>query len=101
MTVRQFRYLAVAEAVSFLLLILVAMPLKYTDVTEVGVQILGPVHGLLFIAYVAMAVGLMKPAGWTLTQTFWILVGAVVPAGGFVVDWWLARWVREQATPAV
>lgn len=100
MTVRNFRYLAVAEAVSFLILLAIAMPLKYTGVTEAGVHVMGPIHGFLFIGYVAFALSLMKPAGWTLTQTFWILVGAVVPFGGFVVDWWLARWEREQLTPA-
>lgn len=88
---RNFRYVAVAEAISFLVLLAVAMPLKYTGVTEWGVHILGPIHGVLFIGYIAFALGLMKPAGWTLTQIFWILVGAMVPFGGFVVDGWIAR----------
>lgn len=100
MTVRHFRYLAVAEAASFLILLLVAMPLKYTEVTEAGVQIMGPIHGILFIAYVAFAIAVKETAGWTLTQTFWILVGAVVPFGGFVVDWWLVKREREGLTQA-
>jgi integral membrane protein len=89
-TIRNFRYLAVAEAISFLLLI-VASVIKNTGGTEIGVQILGPLHGLLFIGYIALAFALMRPAGWTPFQTFWIMVGAILPFGGFVVDWWLAR----------
>lgn len=90
MTIRNFRHLAIAEAISFLVLLL-GSGLKRADVTPWGVHIMGPVHGILFIAYVAFAIGLRKPAGWNYLATFWILVGAVVPFGGFVVDWWLAR----------
>lgn len=90
MTIRNFRYLAITEAISFLVL-LVGSGLKRAEVTELGVQIVGPLHGLLFVAYVAFTFGLRKPAGWSYLATFWILVGAMVPFGGFVVDWWLAR----------
>jgi integral membrane protein len=91
---RTFRYVALAEATSFLAL-LVASFVKRSDGGELGVQILGPIHGLLFIAYVALALQLRGEAGWTLQQTLLILLGAVLPFGGYVVDWWLAR--RERA----
>jgi integral membrane protein len=93
-TLRNFRYVALAEATSFLAL-LVASVIKNTGGSETGVQILGPIHGLLFVAYVVMALNLRSEQGWTNKQTFWILVGAVLPFGGYVVDWWLVR--REQA----
>jgi integral membrane protein len=94
-TLRNFRYVALAEATTFLAL-LVASAIKHTDGGELGVQILGPIHGLLFIAYVALAWQLREEAGWTGKQTSWVLVGAVLPFGGYVVDWWLAR--RERVT---
>lgn len=94
MSLRNFRWVALAEATSFLAL-LVASYVKRTDGGELGVQILGPIHGLLFIAYVLMAWQLREEAGWTGKQTFWIMVGAVLPFGGYVVDWWLTR--RERA----
>lgn len=90
MTIRNFRHLAIAEAISFLVL-LVGSGLKRADVTELGVQIVGPIHGFLFVAYVAFAFSIRKLAGWSHLATFWILVGAMLPFGGFVVDWWLAR----------
>jgi integral membrane protein len=93
-TLRNFRYVALAEATTFLAL-LVAAVVKRTDGNELGVQILGPIHGLLFIAYVVMALNLRREAGWTDKQTFWILIGAVLPFGGYVVDWWLARRERQ------
>jgi integral membrane protein len=92
-TLRNFRYVALVEATTFLAL-LVASAIKNTGGSETGVQILGPIHGLLFIAYVVLALNLREPAGWTGKQTFWILAGAVLPFGGYVVDRWLVRRER-------
>lgn len=94
MNLRNFRYVALAEATTFLAL-LAASVVKHTGGSEIGVKILGPIHGLLFIVYVVMALNLREEAGWTGKQTFWILVGAVLPFGGYVVDWWLAQRERD------
>jgi integral membrane protein len=90
-----FRYVALAEATSFLLLLIAAV-VKRTGGNEAGVEILGPIHGLLFVAYVAIALTIRAEQGWSAKVTFWILVGAVLPFGGYVVDWWL---LREQRKP--
>jgi integral membrane protein len=87
---RIFRFTALAEATSFLAL-LVATYVKYGHDAPVGVQILGPVHGLLFIAYVLLALQLAARLAWGLRTTFLVLAGAVLPFGGFVVDRWMAR----------
>ena len=96
MTIAGFRRIALLEATTFLLL-LVSSAIKNTGGSDIGVKILGPIHGLLFIAYVIFALQLRQEAGWTGRQTFWILVGAVLPFGGYVVDWWLARRERIAA----
>lgn len=91
---KAMRYIALAEATSFIAL-LIASFLKRQGEGELGVQILGPIHGALFIAYVVIALNLRPKQGWSNRATFWILVGAVVPFGGYVVDWWLLRQARE------
>lgn len=93
---RLFRITALAEATSFLAL-LVATYVKYAHDEPAGVQVLGPLHGLLFIGYVVLALNLAPRAGWTARTTLWVLVGAVLPFGGFVVDRWLARRPVELA----
>jgi integral membrane protein len=94
------RYIALIEATSFLAL-LIASFVKRTGGSELGVQILGPIHGGLFILYVIVALNLRAEAGWSAKTTFWILVGAVVPFGGYIVDWWLVREARRaEQTPA-
>jgi len=90
-SIRTFRYVALAEATSFLIL------LTCSFFARDGVPIMGPIHGMLFLAYVGIALVIRAPAGWTTKETLLILVGAVVPFGGFVVDRWLAK--REQ--PAI
>jgi integral membrane protein len=97
MNLRTFRWVALIEATSFLAL-LVATAIKRTDGGEGGVQILGPIHGLLFIAYVVIAFAIRNEEGWSAKVTFWILVGAVLPFGGYVVDWWLLREQRRATT---
>jgi integral membrane protein len=96
---KAMRYIALAEATSFLAL-LVASFLKHQDRGELGVSILGPIHGLLFIAYVVIALRLRPEQGWSNKVTFWILIGAVLPFGGYVVDWWLLRDARESTAPS-
>ena len=91
---KPMRYVALAEATSFLLL-LVATMVKRTGGSELGVHILGPIHGALFIAYVIVALNLRAELSWSGKTTFWVLVGAVVPFGGYVVDWWLVREMRN------
>jgi integral membrane protein len=95
--IKNMRYIALAEATSFILL-LIASVIKRTGGSEFGVQILGPIHGALFIAYVVIALNLRPKVGWSGKTTFWVLVGAVIPFGGYVVDWWLLREGRRTAT---
>jgi len=89
-SIKTFRYVALAEATSFLIL-LVAAVVKRTQDEPAGVEIMGPIHGVLFLAYVAIALAVRAQAGWTARQTLGVLVGAVLPFGGFVVDRWLAK----------
>ena len=82
---KNFRTIALAEATSFLIL-LVATIIKYSASAPMGVQIMGPIHGAFFIGYVVLAFGVRKQAGWGFWATVLVLLGAVLPFGGFVVD---------------
>jgi len=90
--VKTFRFIALAEAASFLILLVCSFAARD------GVPIMGPIHGMLFLAYVLVALMIREDARWTAKETILVLVGAVLPFGGFVVDRWLAK--REQAAIA-
>jgi integral membrane protein len=87
---KTLRYVAIAEATSFLAL-LVATTLKYSGRGETGVQVLGPIHGLLFLAFVGLVLYVRTETRWSNQTTAWLLVAAVVPFGGYAADRWLSR----------
>ena len=88
--IKTFRIVALAEAASFLAL-LVASYVKHSGDGELGVSVLGPIHGALFVAYVLLALRLRERFSWSASVTTWVLLGAVLPFGGFAVERWLAR----------
>jgi integral membrane protein len=90
-TLRTFRAVAAAEGVSFLLLLGIAMPLKYGAGMPLAVRWVGLAHGLLFIAYVAAAVLLFSRERWPLARAPGVLIAALVPFGTFVLD---RKWLR-------
>lgn len=89
--VTRLRFVSLAEAISFLMLLLVAMPVKYGLGQEVGVQIMGPVHGILFIVYGLLTLDVCGRLTWTLRRTAIVLVAAVLPVAPFFVE----RWLRQ------
>jgi integral membrane protein len=89
-SIKTFRYVALAEATTFLILLVFSV-IKHSGDFDGGVTVMGPIHGMLFLAYVVIALSVRDPAGWTGKQTLAVLAGAVLPFGGFVVDRWLGR----------
>jgi integral membrane protein len=83
-TERWFVIVAVAEATSWLLLI-VATIVKYTEGNQVAVHILGPAHGALFTGYVVLALIVAVRLRWNLISLATVLVESVVPGGGYLV----------------
>ncbi len=85
-TVKQFKIITILEGISFLVLLGIAMPLKYIWEHPEATEIVGMAHGILFIAYVLMAVFIRKQLNWNLKTTFLALTASVLPFGPFVVD---------------
>ena len=85
------------EAVSFLVLLLVAMPLKHFAGRPGTVSVLGMLHGVLFLIFVAVWLLSLRrlPARWALLS----LVASVVPAGPFWIDPKLNRFERATSEP--
>ena len=81
-----FRIIAIAEGISFIFLLGIAMPLKYLMDIPMAVKIGGYIHGFLFIAFVSLAWNvkdvLNKNAGWF----FKALLASLLPFGTFVFD---------------
>ncbi|WP_426430365.1 DUF3817 domain-containing protein [Winogradskyella sp. HB-48] len=81
-----FRIVALLEGVSYILLLFIATPLKYFANDPQYVKLLGMPHGLLFIAYVVIAVLISKDMQWN-NRTLWIvLLASIIPFGTFYID---------------
>lgn len=94
--VRILRYVSIAEATSFLLLLLVAMPLKYGADTPQGVQVMGPIHGVLFLAYVGLVLMVRGQLVWDLKRTVLALIAAVLPVAPYFVE---RFWLKQEPQP--
>lgn len=81
-----FRIIALLEGVSYLLLLLIAVPIKYVQGNPEYVKLLGMPHGLLFVAYVVLAIVIGNDLKWDLKTMFIVLVASILPFGTFYVD---------------
>lgn len=87
----RFRMIGIAEGISFLVLLLIAMPLKYFMHLPEAVKIMGWIHGALFVSFIYFAFEVMgslnKPFSWFIKA----FVAAFIPLGTFVFDKQLKR----------
>lgn len=84
---QRFRTIGYAEGISFLLLLGVAMPLKYLYGQPVAVKFVGWIHGMLFVAYFFTASQLSQTEKWPAKQFIAACAAALLPFGTFVFDW--------------
>lgn len=80
------RKTGIAEGISFLVLLLIAMPLKYLFDFPMVVKYVGWAHGLLFISYVALAWFVKETYNWAFKKFLFAFIAAWLPLGTFVYD---------------
>ena len=98
--VRLFMAVAIAEAVSWVGL-LAGMYVKYlTDAGELGVQVFGPIHGGIFVAYVLLTLVVSRSLGWTRPLTLAGLACSVPPFATVLFELWAQRTGRLTAPVA-
>jgi integral membrane protein len=83
---QQFRIVAIAEAVSYLLLLGVAMPLKYYFELPLAVRIVGSIHGGLFVLYLIAVFRAAQFGKWTPLKVGLAIVASLLPFAPFFVE---------------
>jgi len=81
-----FRKVAVAEGISYLLLLFVAMPIKYLLHFDLVVKYTGWLHGILFIGYAATLVMAWQEQKWKFGKALFIFLASLLPFAPFLVD---------------
>ena len=81
-----FRIIALLEGVSYILLLGIATPIKYFAGDDTYVGLLGMPHGILFIAYIALAILIAKELKWDNKTLAIVLLASIIPFGTFYIE---------------
>ena len=83
---RRFKWISLIEGLSFLILLGIAMPMKYVLDMPLAVTYVGWAHGILFILYIYTVFPTSQKLKWEFGRTFFALVASILPFGPFIFD---------------
>ena len=92
-----FKVVSFLEGISYLLLMFVGMPFKYLESlgkTDVYVKMFGMPHGVLFVAYIILAIVLKFMLKWNFKDFSVICILSLLPFGTFFVGKYLKQFSR-------
>lgn len=89
----RLRVIGFWEGLSFLVLLGIAMPLKYFAGWPDAVRVVGMAHGVLFMLYLAAAIQAANEYDWPWRRTALVFIASVLPGGPFVIE---AKVLRDQ-----
>lgn len=93
-TLSQLRMIAILEGISYLVLLFIAMPMKYYLENPVFIRPVGMLHGWLFVLYVLLLLLGHFKTGWGWKITFWGFILSFLPFGTFYAE---RKWFRVPA----
>lgn len=83
----RLRLVALLEGLSLIVLVFVGVPLKYMFNNPIGSEVVGPIHGVLFILYVIFTFNVASEYKWKFFKTTWkVLIASFIPFGTFYID---------------
>ena len=84
--IKIFRIVAFLEGVSYILLLFIAVPIKYLLDDPTYVKLLGMPHGILFVVYIIFSVIGKNKFKWSYKEFFIVSEASLIPFGTFYVD---------------
>ena len=93
--VTSLRHLALVEGVSFLVLLGIAMPLKYLAGLPMAVKVVGWIHGLLFVLFCLALLRVMMATNWSFGRSAVVFIASLLPFGPFLLDRRMRDWEKE------
>ncbi|AXE17195.1 hypothetical protein DR864_05310 [Runella rosea] len=85
-TIGRLRIIGFLEGISFLVLLFIAMPLKYIAGQPMAVKITGMAHGVLFVLYILYVVMAAVEYSWSIKKSVLAFIASLVPFGTFWAD---------------
>lgn len=96
MSIKTLRWVGLLEGISFLLLLFIAMPMKYMFDNPILVKYVGMGHGVLFILFLAVLFAVCEKQKWSLPMFLMGLAASTLPFGTFVFDAKLKKLENEK-----
>ncbi len=91
-SIGRLRLLALLEGFSLLILVFIAVPLKYYFDIPTLSKHLGPIHGALFLLFIFSALKVGIEQQWKFTKTTWkVILSCFIPFGTFYIDYKILR----------
>lgn len=97
--VLRFRVMAWTTGVLLLVLVLVAMPLKYLGDDERLVRVVGVMHGWFFLAYLVTAFTLAYKLRWSAGRSALVMLAGTVPFMSFLAERRVTAQLHGQSSP--
>lgn len=94
-SVQFLRVVSWLEGASFVLLLFVAMPLKYLLGLPMAVRITGMAHGVLFVVLIYALLRVVQTQRLSIKRAFMVFLAALIPFGPFLVDKMLVEAARD------
>lgn len=94
-TLGRLRLTGILEGLSFIILLAIAMPLKYLAGKPGMVSIVGMAHGVLFVLYILLSVMAKFQYPWSWKRVLLLWTASIVPFGTFYADYKLLRHERN------
>ena len=83
----RLRIIAFLEGMSLLILVIIAVPVKYMFNNPIVSEVVGPIHGALFLLFVFNTLSVGVEQKWKFTTTTWkVLLASFIPFGTFYID---------------
>ena len=83
----RLRIVGFLEGISLLVLMLIAVPMKYMFHNPAGSEVVGPIHGVLFLLFVFNTLSVGVEQRWKFATITWkVLLACIIPFGTFYID---------------
>jgi integral membrane protein len=94
--INRYRVMAIVVGVMLLLLVFVAMPIRYIGGNDTPSAFISPTHGCLYIVYLAVAFDLFRKANWPLKQMVLMVTAGLIPFLAFYIERRIVRDARAE-----
>ena len=92
------RTVTLLEAISYLILLFVAMPLKYVWGLPLAVKIAGSIHGGLFVLFCFALWRVLMHASWPFSRAALLFIASLLPFAPFFLDRRMRAWAAADST---